>query len=83
MRSLRKDTPSESPNPSQDISEQVLSAITPEMSYTERTKAIEQRQKESRESCRGQSMLANALKSPRCLRVRLMCCFFTRISKTC
>ena len=29
-----------------DISDQVLSAITPEMSYTERTKAIEQRQKE-------------------------------------
>lgn len=30
----------------QDVSDQVLSAITPEMSYTERTKAIEQRQKE-------------------------------------
>ncbi len=29
-----------------DISDQVLSAVTPEMSYTERTKAIEQRQKE-------------------------------------
>ena len=29
-----------------DISGEVLSAITPEMSYTERTKAIEQRQKE-------------------------------------
>ncbi len=29
-----------------DISDEVLSAITPEMSYTERTKAIEQRQKE-------------------------------------
>ena len=29
-----------------DISDQVLSAATPEMSYTERTKAIEQRQKE-------------------------------------
>jgi hypothetical protein len=30
----------------EDVSDQVLSAITPEMSYTERTKAIEQRQKE-------------------------------------
>lgn len=30
----------------QDVSDQVLSAITAEMSYTERTKAIEQRQKE-------------------------------------
>ena len=30
----------------EDISAQVLSAIQPEMSYTERTKAIEQRQKE-------------------------------------
>lgn len=30
----------------QDVSDRVLSAITPEMSYTERTKAIEQRQKE-------------------------------------
>ncbi|MGI9466184.1 MAG: S46 family peptidase [Rubripirellula sp.] len=30
----------------QEISDQVLSAIEPEMSYTERTKAIEQRQKE-------------------------------------
>lgn len=30
----------------QDVSGRVLSAITPEMSYTERTKAIEQRQKE-------------------------------------
>ena len=30
----------------QDISDQVLSAIEPDMSYTERTKAIEQRQKE-------------------------------------
>ena len=30
----------------QDVSDQVLSAITSDMSYTERTKAIEQRQKE-------------------------------------
>ncbi|MDC0326186.1 S46 family peptidase [bacterium] len=30
----------------EDISDQVLSAIRPEMTYTERTKAIEQRQKE-------------------------------------
>lgn len=30
----------------EDVSDQVLSAITSEMSYTERTKAIEQRQKE-------------------------------------
>ena len=30
----------------EDISDQVLSAIKPEMSYTERTKAIDQRQKE-------------------------------------
>ena len=30
----------------EDISDQVLSAIRPEMSYTERTKAIDQRQKE-------------------------------------
>ena len=34
----------------QDISDQVLSAITPGMTYTERTKAIEQRQKELEKS---------------------------------
>ena len=34
----------------QDVSDQVLSAITPGMSYTERTKAIEQRQKELEKS---------------------------------
>jgi len=33
-----------------DVSDQVLSAITPDMSYTERTKAIEQRQKELEKS---------------------------------
>ncbi|MCG8653036.1 MAG: S46 family peptidase, partial [Pirellulales bacterium] len=40
----------------QDVSDQVLSAITPEMSYTERTKAIEQRQKELEKAAEKESV---------------------------
>ena len=66
----------------EDISDQVLSAIRPEMTYTERTKAIEQRQKELEKTAEQKHPGQRAEVAEMFCRQKPTCSSFTPTSKT-